>query len=494
MKKIIIPAILSFSFLSTAQLPFSVPQKFLDAELKHPAGAEYRFPAEKIKSGEFASIKAKEWRACRQSANENLMLNAAYNPMAAHKDPLDNYFEKKAYHKTLREIEANKLLRAQLKSTPWSGDYWAYSRGILAARTFDPAFEEVGDWLKKFEYYKANPSPLLLEKKGQDAVAQLSPAEKYDLLLGDSSYAFTESNWQQGKVYNDETGKVEDWMGICHGWAVAAYMEPRPEKSFDVPSYDDKWKIHFYPSEVKGLLSYSWATNQFPTKFLGERCNKKNPKKDENGRIIDRECFDLNPSTWHVVITNQIGNLKKSFVMDATYDFEVWNQPVYGYSYKYFNVVTKKNYSSYDDAKVLKSQFTSDPFKKYRDDKTKYIVGVVMRVAYIVESAADALEQHTEADDIVRYVEYTYDLELDSDHNFVGGEWHQSGHPDFIWTAYDKAEPLSYFDNLLKQKPWQENQKVPEAWAEAAKASSPHGVILHWVSKGLLERSQVDKD
>ena len=51
----------------------------------------------------------------------------------------------------------------------------------------------------------------------------LSPAEKYDLLVGDANYGLTKQMWNAGKGYHDRYGSVESWMGYCHGWAPAAY-------------------------------------------------------------------------------------------------------------------------------------------------------------------------------------------------------------------------------------------------------------------------------
>ena len=46
------------------------------------------------------------------------------------------------------------------------------------------------------------------------------------------------------------------------------------------------------------------------------------------------ECEDTNPGAFHVVLTNFIGRLNRSFIIDKTRDLEVWNQPVYSYESK----------------------------------------------------------------------------------------------------------------------------------------------------------------
>ena len=225
---------------------------------------------------------------------------------------------------------------------PWSGDYWPIAKGVLGARSFDSVFGQLGSWLKRFEFIKSHSASAIIERDGQEGIPKLSPSEKYDLIIGDDRHRLTASMWNQGKEYHDSTGKVEEWMGICHGWAPAAIAEPRPKKAIDVNSYDQKYNIHLTPAEVKGLVSFNWATNRFNAVMLGTRCDKKDPARDENGRLTDPECFDINPATWHIVVVNKLGLNKEAFVMDAAFDYEVWNQPVLEYSYSYFNPKTKK--------------------------------------------------------------------------------------------------------------------------------------------------------
>ena len=44
-------------------------------------------------------------------------------------------------------------------------------------------------------------------------------------------------------------------MGICHGWAPAAFMVQRPTKMVEVLAADGKTKIKFYPSDIKALAN-----------------------------------------------------------------------------------------------------------------------------------------------------------------------------------------------------------------------------------------------
>lgn len=147
----------------------------------------------------------------------------------------------------------------------------------------------------------------------------------------------------------------------------------------------------------------------------------KDPERDENGRLIDPECFDINPATWHLAAVNQIGRAKRSFILDATYDYEVWNQPVYAYEYFYFNPETKKTTKTIAEAAVTPENFKSDPFKKYRGPQIEKIVGVAMRVGYIVELGAGPREEEGQDWDQIHWVEYLYDLEIDPSGEISGG-------------------------------------------------------------------------
>ena len=104
----------------------------------------------------------------------------------------------------------------------------------------------------------------------------------------------TNKMWEEGRQYFDSKGSVERWMGICHGWAAAAYMYPRPAKAIYVKN-SEGLEIPFFPSDIKGLGSLNYAKKRYASKFIGGRCNKKDPAKDDNMGEYDPVCFDTNP-------------------------------------------------------------------------------------------------------------------------------------------------------------------------------------------------------
>lgn len=213
---------------------------------------------------------------------------------------------------TLAEMEDSNLISKNLSSKPWSDSYWPLYEGALGHRYNDP-HAKFGDWKEARDYVTSNPAKELIRKKEFDF---LSPSEKYDLLLGLGTENLTKSNWAEGANYYSEYGSVETWMGLCHGWAAAAMMMPDPEKRVDVKT--SAGSIAFYPSDIKGLGTMLWAKGNFQSRFIGGRCNTKEPTVDEMGRSIEADCLDNNPGTWHLAIVNQIGVFDRSFIMDAS--------------------------------------------------------------------------------------------------------------------------------------------------------------------------------
>ena len=116
---------------------------------------------------------------------------------------------------------------------------------------------------------------------------------------------------------------IPGWWGICHGWAPYALVEPAAKNAVV------KNGVTFYPGDLEGLMSLMYTN--VDTKFVSRRCNKKDPVTDGTGRITATECRDMNPGSWHVLTTNMMGLRRQGFVIDATYDAQVWNQPSYGY-------------------------------------------------------------------------------------------------------------------------------------------------------------------
>lgn len=414
---------------------------------------------------------------------------------ATHDNPHDLFTYQGDYVETLEDMEQRNLLTASLVKKPWSDDYWPIYRGNLGARYADPEYI-FGTWQEAHEYVTQHPARDIVASKDTQAISLLSPSEKYDLIVSSDSTPLTDALWKQGKLYHDEHGEVEKWMGICHGWAAASYMVDRPQRKITVKAADGTTDITFFPADLRALSSLLWANTRVPTRFVGNRCNDKEVASNENGRIEDNTCFDVNPATWHLSIVNQLGVGQKSFVMDTTFDYEVWNQPTLSYRYHYFHPKTMQEYPTLAEAKMDYSEWEDDPYATFRSPEVKSVVGIGMEVRYLVENfpiQSDLADPST--DDRTASVTYIYDLELDAGGKIIGGEWYQEAHPDFLWTPTAEANPISLGDYyLFGARQWQGEAPLSDRWQQAASLSAQRAQPLSILLRSLFTISNSEEN
>ena len=182
----------------------------------------------------------------------------------------------------------------------WSDDYWRTKWGQTSYRYADEVkYKTYKEALKA--YKQPHDYKKIMEDgetgKAAKKIANWSPAEKYDLSVGDTDFTLTDQQKNVGKADMDDKGDVEKWMGICDGWAAAAIMAPKAAQPVDLAGADEV-PIHFYPDDIRALTSLSWANTDFASNFIGGRCEAKTPERFPNGRLKQQECFDTNPATW----------------------------------------------------------------------------------------------------------------------------------------------------------------------------------------------------
>ncbi|MGY3804871.1 hypothetical protein ACWNT8_12445 [Pigmentibacter ruber] len=502
--------------LCLSSIAFANPQStqtdinaFLNEFNKNPKKVMDTIPQKKSSSNEVIpesqfsnnDQKTKEYLSKKDKIREKLMKNAYKNtrrftPFAEYlgnDNPKYLVENPASFIDNINTIDSKNVSTFRLSFQPWSGSYWPLSQGSVTNR-YAERLGAVSD-INAYANYILNQRPassLIREGKTNN----LSPAEKYDLLVNDQNYSLTQSILGEVTSY----GSFEGWEGICHGWAPAAYMYNRPARSVKLTNTNGV-EITFYPSDIKALSSLLWANLSYPTKFIGGRCNQKDPQTDANGRILSQECFDTNPGTFHLTLINQMGLNNRSFVFDATYDFQVWNQPILGYSYVYFNPQTGRVAYNAKDAAIPMQQFTNDKFRKYRSNRAAKVVGVKTRIEYIAETGPSTAQRDNESRDNVISVEYYYDLELDSSDRIIGGEWYQNAHPDFIWTPTVTADVStglvpgntteSYNYNIYK---WQENPTRPfNEWGAYSPYAAQRKVPLENIIRSLVAWSADDR-
>lgn len=366
-------------------------------------------------------------------------------------DRAENLVPERAMVRSLERMEETGLTSGEVETQPWSDWYWPIAVGQLSYRYNDSTMmnamnttglDEKNMWTWVNNWHRQQGSM-------PADINALSPSEKYDLLMGDTNYTLTKKMLEAGTYYQQNFGKVEAWMGLCHGWSPASYMLPRPSRSLTLktPNGED---VTFLPTDLKALGTLLWSNGRQQNKFVGGRCNQKNPAKDPvSGKVLDSNCFDTNPGSWHMTVVSHVGAMKRPFVMDATFDYEVWNHPVTGYKYSYFNPQTMEYTDSLEAAKVALSEFGEDKFAGFRGPEATTIVGVTMEVDYLVETRPSSSEINLPEEDAFHSVSYTYDLELNEAGEVVGGEWYTNSHPDFLWTPYEGSRADSVVDDYI---------------------------------------------
>lgn len=389
------------------------------------------------------------------------------------------------YEVNLWTLDALSLHQGQVSEVPWSGYYWPIYEGGIGNRYGDPQFPRSSSFKKNLNYYENNYlKPLQPEK---EILSRLSPAEKYDYLLNDDQWTLTQAAWSHGKYYLNAYGKVETWMGICHGWAPAAFMVPEPKKAFTLSLGAQRGELTLYPHDVKALISQLWAEAPMSYAFLGGRCNDKNPSMDESGRITSSACFDVNPMEWHLALTHLVGRNGQSFVLDATYDYEVWNQPIYSYKLSYFHPVSHQ-VGSLKESIISSSGYSQDIFKKYRSSEAKYLVGVISEIQYVTEEFPYQSELDHSALHRLVTVTYYYDLELNGNYDIIGGEWYQKAHPDMLWKPDRGAVLEIYGENHTSD--WNGFFPIPQDLVQFAIQESSNKTPLTKILNELMKKNR----
>jgi hypothetical protein len=319
--------------------------------------------------GSFES--AKSWLQERWSAsNDPLLLNGSYV-------------------RNFSQLPIN----GELRKAPWADTYWATRDGGVAYRwqTSETPFE-----------YKLHTKEEIIAMSANE-IGMLSPAEKYDIYNGKFNFPTVIS--ERDRTSPNALG----WEGLCHGWAAAAYLflEPKPV----VVTSPTGIKIPFGSSDIKALLiHYVALRSPGPVHFLGVRCNID---LGANPDSIPASCRDVNAGSFHIVLTNQMGILRQSFVADVRRDQQVWNQPIFGFESK---VESEKNGASEGAAAGTVKEVT-----------------IRTAMHYVNEISASWSDTGSFWNDTISTETYEYRVELNAQGEIIGGEWLSYNRPDFLW-------------------------------------------------------------
>lgn len=442
------------------------------------------------------------------------------------------------YISNVYEMERRGLNQANTKIQPWGGSYWPLYQGMVGNtyqdkdyKTFVFSIVKNLDWKKNVKDYKKRAERVHPEiyNLSEEDLAKLSPSEKYDIMLGDTTFDLTNRVWDYAEKWGNEKKwgflsaiSLPDgyripnanklmalWEGICHGWAVAAGHSPRAEKTVTVTLPNGK-KMPFYPNDIKALVSLMWAhsTIQSNVIFEGNRCNKKSPDKDKHGRYIDVEldrddttllprCADVHPGIMHISMVNLLGVEGRSFVVDHNPTAAIANQPVSGYELYYFNPKDGKE-GTLASSVISRSQYgDKDKFAVSRNPESTHIVGVHVKMKYIDWEFPKKALTNTQADDKIKDFEFNYDLELNAKGEIVGGQWRvnkkggdglfggKTKQPDFFWVV--PRDWKNYFQPVAGLPKWdfKQNSLPPSEYGPAARGA--HSFIYEESKRFFLE-------
>lgn len=378
-------------------------------------------------------------------------------------------------------MEEKSLSSGKLTQTLWSSHSLPLYKGGSANRFNNEEFNRLGSWTQRYKSYQENTvDSFLLKNKANE----LSPIEKYELIIGGQDYSLTASEWEQGKDSIDLNGVIPSWVGACHGTAPSSISHKRPAKSVTVRAADSRNSVIFYPSDIKALLAYAWATNGGPSGVMGSRCNTFK-------RTANKGCRDTNPGSFHLALTNLIGIHKKPLIIDTDSGPQVWNRPVISYSFTYFNPQFRNYTRKLSNAIIESAKYTNDPYKNQRAKGTKKILGVRSELEVIDDTEPSTLQCDSAINDKKFKIVYTYDLELDQNGKILGGMWHQPSFPDFVWVVSDKVIPLSSIERTQARPSRVSSSfnQLPDSLRQIGLDSRKNEQISYWIVDYLLDLS-----
>lgn len=279
----------------------------------------------------------------------------------------------------------------------WPGYHWSLNKAMIANR-----------WqTQKNDNFKYKTFSLMaLKQMTKEQINTLSPAEKYDIYMGNFDYPtvrFARGASSRG---------ASEWKGICHGVSPAGLHHSEP-KTTTLKSANDL-EITFYSSDIKALLAFYYARiSDNGITQIGKRCfaGRYNP-------IKGGACSDVNAGSFHIIMTNRLGLTKTSFVADVDRRKKVWNH-------------VAMNYSS----KIL--------------SQNQHSVVIETAISYtgIVEPSKIPLIGTDKMKSLDKT--YKYKLMLNNHGQIIGGDWLSHDRPDFIWVNKKEEFKHQYYGKIL---------------------------------------------
>ena len=307
----------------------------------------------------------------------------------------------------------------------WSDTFWPSNRGGIAYRwNAEPNPENF-----TYRYF----SKAEIERMSVEELEKLSPAEKYDIFMG--NYAFPMAR----KVRSMYKPTDAWWEGVCHGWAPAGVLHSEPQR-VNMTNRDGV-VVPFGATDVKGLLSFYYAhTKAEGYVRVGARCKVPGKVPGEaypEDRVQTmpsnpnaKNCAGVNAGALHVVLTNMIGLQDKGFIADVDRFSDVWNQPVMGYEYE----VLSMRAPTPQEARVGAANVAHVKMKMIYGDEVSLLDETEEEHFVSMDPITNTPAQTFNSKN------YEYTLEIDAAGNIIGGEWISETRSDFLWLKKKHAQ------------------------------------------------------
>ncbi|MBX7101904.1 MAG: metal-dependent hydrolase [Myxococcaceae bacterium] len=178
---------------------------------------------------------------------------------------------------------------------PWSSSFFPAWLGSEAGRWQDGTLSLAWRTI-------TGTSPPTFERLEHEELTRLSPAEKYDLAVGDPDFPAT-----RAALARTHNGHPRFWFGFCNGVAGAALSEPEPFRVVRVDAPGGR-TVRFFPQDIRALLavSYYWQTDELE---LGGACPRAS---FDSGATCS-----MNPATFALALLNLLGRERRSFLVDV---------------------------------------------------------------------------------------------------------------------------------------------------------------------------------
>ena len=338
-----------------------------------------------------------------------------------------------------------------LDHTPWAMPHMGYKTGMLATRPRDIRFMALATLAEKEAYTKTHDLRAVLAVNDlanrQRQIDQLSPAEKYDLVVGDLDAHFTRAVWAEVDQQFAH-GTAPGWLGLCDGSSSASVLFTEPAHSVRVPSRLAGVAVSFDVGDLKSLLAFSMTT--YVAKDLsifGQRC----VGMDADGH----DCIGINPASLHELLL-EMGENPQNFpymIIDRSPKTSIWNAALLSASFSYYDPTTNTAVSNIaSENKVDVSAYKAPAGSPGWAPGTKYLL-FAATVLHLADTRT-AVAYNDSAPMSSMDLTLDYVLELDEHLHLLGGEWLTPEHPGFIWALPRDYRPHSQGDVATIATTW----------------------------------------